>query len=165
MVFGINTDAPVYTELEGGPDHHVDQQDKGGAQAGGEEDIETYEEDDYAYYRDQDIAVSHACPQELVVDMVLVWKERVAAFPDAVDHHTHDIEQRYYKGRERYDHAAGSVRLRCGGEAQPQHYETQDIPEGQAACVSHEELVSAESIAEDVVEPERNDDPEGRDGK
>ena len=98
VVFGINADTPVDPELEDCPDHHIDQQHKGGAETGGEEDIETYEEDDYTYYSDKYVPVAHAGPQELVVDMVLVRKERVAAFPDAVDHHPHHIEQRHYEG-------------------------------------------------------------------
>ena len=98
VVFGIDADAPVDPELEDCPDHHIDQQHKGSAETGGKEDIETYEEDDYTYYSDKYVPVAHAGPQELVVDMVLIRKERVAAFPDAVDHHPHHIEKRHYEG-------------------------------------------------------------------
>ena len=155
-------DAKVDPELEGSPDENVYQQDDRGVGASGQECIKSYEKDHYAYDCQQDIPVSHTGAQQFVVDMVLVRQERIAAFADAVDDHAHDVEQRDYQRGKGDDSIPGCILSLIYRERQAQYEETQYVAQGQTACVSHEKLVPLTGVPENIVEPERDDYPEGR---
>ena len=162
MVFRVYLDAKVDPELEGRPDDNVYQQDDRGVGAGGQECIKSYEKDHYAYDCQQDIPVSHTGAQQFVVDMVLVRQERIAAFADAVDDHAHDVEQRDYQRGKGDDCVPGCILSLIYRERQAQDEKAKYIAQGQTACVSHEKLVPLTGVPENIVEPERDDYPEGR---
>ena len=95
-----------------------------------------------------------------MVEMVLVREERVAAFAYAVEDDSHHVKQRDQQCRERYDHIPGCIIPGVGREAQAEHQEAENIAQCQAACIPHKKLMALEFIPEDIVEPERDDDPQ-----
>lgn len=136
---------------------HIDHLHKGGIEPDEEQVDEEYG-DEYSRHH-------HPCADELVVDMVLVREERAAVLADSVEGYSYHIEHRHHEGAECDDHelVASAVHLRV--DAQVDHKVAQDIPEGEAACVSHEELVAFPLVAEHIVAPEHYHDAEGHKGE
>lgn len=147
-------------ELEGGPQHAVYQQDEGQIDAVGEECVHHYEEEVGDENGDEHELCLHSGADQLVVDVILVRKKRAAAFTYPVERHPHNVEHRHKQRAESHYHI--HCVLPAGrAEAEMYHEIAEDVAEGKAACVAHEELVAFPFVSEHIVEPEHHHDAEG----
>ena len=88
---------------------YVETQQDCGAHAGGEEDVEEGECHGGEHYGDHSHTLAHADGKELVVDVVLVGEEGVAAVAHTVEIYPHHIKARHEQRGERQDEGVDMV--------------------------------------------------------
>ena len=119
---------------------------------------------DYGYHCR---ALPHPDGQQLVMDVVPVWQERVLAVAHPVQIDTHHIEAGDYERRVGQHEHVGHTGCHAVGKA-PAHLQAEDAEhhaDGQAARVAHEYLTSAFGVAEHVIIEERHEHAEGGEGE
>ena len=155
-------DEIVPPQVQGHPDDDVDHEQQGAVDVGHQQDVDQAEEAGHRHQADHGTTGRQADGKQLMMDVILVGLEGVAAIAQAVEHHPDDVERRQQQGAEgdeegvvrRDDHRRGILAILDGQE-------TEGIAQRQAARIAHEDLAGAVGIAENVVIEEGNEDAEG----
>ena len=145
---------------------YVETEQEGGAHAGGEEDVEEGECHGGEHYGDHSHTLAHADGKELVVDVVLVGEEGVAAVAHTVEIYPHHIKARHEQRGERQDEGVDMVGRTADGKTRyADAQETEHDADGEAAGVAHEYLAPFLRLAEHIIIIERHEHPKGGEGK
>lgn len=101
--------------------------------------------------------------QQLMVDMTLIWQERILPCSQSVTHHSHHVEQRnQHRGKGKH-HVVVRHHMRAHiHRAQVNHQETDDVAQRQRTRIAHKELSAPHGISKHVVEPERDNHTQRR---
>ena len=93
------------------------------------------------------------------MDVGLVWQERVLVAADTAQNYADNIQAGYQQDAEGNDDrgAFGLEGVVAYVHAVFNHQETEDVTQGKAACVAHENLTATVGIAKYVVDEERDE--------
>ena len=151
----------VHCRIEG----NVDDQYECQIEPPGKDGVHDDEEQVGCQYGDEHCRGLHPCADEFVVEMILVREERASSLPYPVEGDPHHIKHRYEQRAECDDHISCPPRFEIGLLAQVNHQIAQDVAEGEAAGIPHEEFVPLALVTEYVVEPEYDHNAESDKGE
>ena len=152
---------PVEPKVQECPDQDIEQEQKRIINIIDTDDVDATES--AGHHHDQHHRPTGSKPhgQELMVDMVLVGREKPLMMTPTVKNHTDHVERRYQQRREGHDQRSILVRDRQGIVAGiTDRQEREQIAQCQAARIAHKDLTAPIHLPEHVVIEKGNQHPQ-----
>ena len=152
---------PVEPKVQECPDQDIEQEQKRIINIIDADDVDATES--AGHHHDQHHRPTGSKPhgQELMVDMVLVGREKPLMMTPPIEHHPDHVERRHQQGREGHDQRPVLVRnrLRVVTRIADRH-ESQQVTQCQAARIAHKDLTAPIHLPEHVVIEKGNQHPQ-----